>query len=1008
MCFSKTTTNNSVQNQSGQSSGTSVSQPVNQNVQSAYNDLLSGATNLANQPLQLYQGNLVAGLTPTQNQGISQISNASTAATPWINAAGNYATQSATPLSVTPFNSSTLAPYLSPYTSQVVDATKALQQEQDAEQMQQLNGSITAAGGWNGDRAAVAQSVLGRQQSLADNANLSNILQQGYQSGVNQFNTQNQANLQAGQLNNQNAAGAAYSLGSLGTSLQNAGLSGGAALLNAGGLQQAVNQAQLNVPYQQYQQQLAYPYQSLSFLSSLLPSIAQGTGVGTSYTGNNYTYGTGTGSQTQPFSILARGGRARLSDGGMGSTAGEGDYPGGGLSPSAVTLLEASNLSRAGENPVPSYGLAPVPQITSYVPSASASGSGFSFPGGSTYAPPSGSLAPMSMSNASGQSQGTGLAKGALDTSGNGFMNGLTSGNQSGTGLSGLASGWGAGLGDAIGSWFGPSAASVAAPDIAASVAGDAGLLSGLGDAASSIMSLALLKRGGRARLADGGQDDDQDDIVEGPSTALSDASVPPVARGPQIDRVMTQQESPFSFQNAANYFAPAQDGEPDLTWDDGTPVGQGRPTSLADAQQANDNIWTRMGGQQQIIKPAYRADPTNAIVKGIGAFLGNHSIGRGIVAGMDEWEKDNHPELDHSGQTQMLRYADGTVIDTGVPTEAALNARATRDYRNTYLDMNRQTREDAITQRRDAAAANAQAKADALAQRAQDATDREADRKTQLRIAEMNANQGRYTYQPATQDDPVTGKPVSGYLRLSTRGDEPPQFISGYTPLKGSAATSGLGGREGVFFNRVTQAGNAATAAAKNIMELPITTTRGIFGGRQQGPGLLDAFKEDLANTVTGQDAQSYNTMMAGVSRNLAAIEASGLAPNGSLTHSMDSLVIKEGDTDLTKLRKLAEARQIVETGLEPNLANPRIPDEQKALVRRIIGQMQEAIPFTQHDITQLEMSKNPRTTINDVMKQRGLGQKSSHTVSTKAEFDALPSGTVYTGKDGKQYRKP
>lgn len=1025
MCFTKTATTNQNQSgtQSGTQSGVSSSSALDPNVRSAYGDLLPKATSLSNQPLQLYQGQMVAPLTGTQNEGISQIEGASQAAQPWLNQAAGYANSSATPISLQQFSPSAINQYMSPYTSQVVDATQALQNEQDKEQQLNLQGNITAAGAWNGDRAPIAQSVLARQQSLADNANLSNVLNQGYQSAVNQFNTGNQTSLQQQQLNNQNAAGAAYSLGSLGTAAQNAGLAGGSALINAGGLQQNVNQQQLNVPYQQYLQQQAYPYQSLSYLAGLLPTIAQGTGVGTTsnntYSGNNLSLGTG--SNTQPFSILHTGGRARLSDGGANSTDSDGSFPGssGALPTSALTLLEAQNLSRAGENPVPSYGMPSVPQVTSYIPSATTSGGGLSFPGGSTSAPPSGNTQPMSLSGlstGSGQGQGqqgTGIAKGVADTTGSGFMNGLTSGQQSGSGLGGWASGLGADLGSSL---FGPSAASVIAPDIAGDAA--AGSLAGLGDAASSFLSLAFLKKGGRARLADGGNDDDDTtEILEGPSASLSDQPVA-VPRGPQTDRAMTLQESPLSFRNSANYFAPdagvgdvagmADNADP--SWDDGQPVDPDAPSGTFSSlsPQAQANIATRMGGglgqpAAQVMPPAYKPSPWTAIAKGVFSALGHHSIGQGAVAGIDEWEKDNHPEVDHSGQTQVLRYADGTAIDTGVPTEAALNSKATRDYRFANMDSIRASRQDATTQRRDAAAANTQAKADALAQRAQEAKDKEADRQTQLKIAGMNANQGRYTYQAATQPDPNDPtKTIPGYLRLSTRGDEPPQFVSGYTPMKGSGAAAGMSGREGVFFNRVTQAGNAATAAMSNIMELPITIDRGILGGRQQGPGLMDATKEDLANAVTSQDAQGYNVMLAGVSRNLSAIEASGLAPNGSLTHSMDSLVIKPGDTQDTKLRKMAEMRQIVETGLEPQLSNPKLPDEQKALVRRIIGQAQKAVPFTQHDITMLESNKSPSTTINDVMKQRGLGGGNA-----PAMPKSLPSGSQYS-PSRKQWRDP
>lgn len=115
---------------------------------------------------------------------------------------------------------------------------------------------------------------------------------------------------------------------------------------------------------------------------------------------------------------------------------------------------------------------------------------------------------------------------------------------------------------------------------------------------------------------------------------------------------------------------------------------------------------------------------------------------------------------------------------------------------------------------------------------------------------------------------------------------------------------------------------------------------------------------------------------MLAGVSRSLATIETAGLAPNGSLSHSMDSIQLREGDTEMTKLRKLAEMRQIIEKGIEPNLSNPRLPQEQKKFIGDLISQVQDAVPYTQHDITELQRraSKNPQMTLQDLMTEKGL----------------------------------
>lgn len=211
------------------------------------------------------------------------------------------------------------------------------------------------------------------------------------------------------------------------------------------------------------------------------------------------------------------------------------------------------------------------------------------------------------------------------------------------------------------------------------------------------------------------------------------------------------------------------------------------------------------------------------------------------------------------------------------------------------------------------------------------------------------------------------------------------------------SSGGGSMGNRAEVYFNRVVNAGNEVAAAARNIMELPSISSTGVFGGRSQGPSLFDAAKENLTNTLSTQDTQAYNTMIAGVTRGLAAIESAGLAPSGSLMHSMDSVILKEGDTVETKMRKMAEMRQIVEKGLEPNLANPKIPPEQKKLVQGIIDQIGHAIPFTQHDITMLDQAKNPTTTLAQIAAQRNLGTSKQAAGAPKFE-----NGKVYKDKNG------
>lgn len=921
MCFgsSKKTTDSS-----------STTAPNNSAIAPAVTNEVNAATSLASQPLQQYQGQLVAPLTQDQNDAIAQIKASSGIAQPYLTQAAQYAQQGATPITATPFSQQAVDQYDSPYQNDVINSTMALENEQDAEQQQSLAGNITAAGAWGGDRSGVVQSELARQQALANNSSIAGIENQGYTQALGQFNTANQQSLATQQANNANASSAAYSLGSIGSAMQNSALNGANALMGAGTEEQQVNQENLDVPYEQYVQQQAYPYQNLDFLSGILGSAA-GTS-GTTSTGTNVqSTSTPLGPQLlglglDAASFLKKGGRARLADGGG-----------------------------FGYIPLPS-----VPSISSFIPSGTPSaGRGLS--------------SPASMGGGGGGGEG-----GSTGGSGSNPL-GVSAGQLSGA-FSGIEDAFGGGGDNPFGN------TPLSDMGTGGSGAGNVYL-----DAAGMVTS--PFRKGGRTRLADGGADDGT--YMGGDDDQIADA----VADVPAGAQAMSLAATPAAWRGQATHYAPAPDDSTVIarqypsapvtsdqsaslaaspTWDDGTPV----TTDGGSLASAGPQNW----GQQMpahIIQQAYTEKPdwrrslltAGSAMMAANGVNGLADVGQGIEAGVKDYygqeDKDAHPEVDHSGPTTTVRYADGTVVDTGIPTEAAINAKATNDYKTSTATQASADREVRIAEERDAAAARVaeaiQAEKDRVFQAKQAALDREA-----------GINQGRYVYQPSSQPDPTDPtKTVSGYLRLSTKGDEPPQFISGYTPLAKTPATGGMGGisgRESVYFNRVAAAGNEAAQAAQNIMELPRTVSTGIFGGRQQGPGLLGAAKESLTNAATSQDVQDYNTMIAGVSRNLGAIESAGLAPSGALIHSMDSVTLKEGDSDITKMRKMAELRQIVELGLAPNLANPRIPPEQKQLVQGIIGQMQKAIPFTQHDVTALQQSQNPRATILDFAGKSGL----------------------------------
>ena len=198
------------------------------------------AANVASTPYQPYGGQLVQGLNPTQTGAIGNISN----------------------IANNPLTSAQIQQYQNPYQQDVVNATMANINETNNQQMAQTTGQLTgAAGGVGADRIAVGQSELARQQGLASNQTLAGLNQSNYAQGLATAQQQ-----------------------------QGFGLGANQAALGAGGVQQQTGQAGLTAQYQQYLQQLAFPYQQAQFLAVIgLPALGAMGGQ---------QYQTGTANQT--------------------------------------------------------------------------------------------------------------------------------------------------------------------------------------------------------------------------------------------------------------------------------------------------------------------------------------------------------------------------------------------------------------------------------------------------------------------------------------------------------------------------------------------------------------------------------------------------------------------------------------------------------------------------------------------------------------------------------------
>lgn len=231
------------------------------------NQIWNQVSGVAGQPYTPYTGQMTAGLTPTQQSGISNINNAQGTAQPYFDQAAQYATRGAAPISA-----GAIQNYENPFTQQVVDATQQQFAHGNAIQQEQVLGNSTARGAL-GIRTGINQAELARQQQAGQAPAIAGLYAQNYGQALGAAQQDRAAQGQA-----------AYTFGALAPSVQNAQISGANAQLGAGAVEQGTNQAALSASYQQYLQQLAFPYQQAGFLASAgLPAVGAmgGSSAGT-------------------------------------------------------------------------------------------------------------------------------------------------------------------------------------------------------------------------------------------------------------------------------------------------------------------------------------------------------------------------------------------------------------------------------------------------------------------------------------------------------------------------------------------------------------------------------------------------------------------------------------------------------------------------------------------------------------------------------------------------------
>ena len=216
--------------------------------------MLGQGAGLANAPYQAYTGPLTAGESGLQTQAFQGI--------------GSLAMPESTMGAYTPTSFTTpgvAQQYMDPYMEGAIAPQIAEAKRQAEIQRVQNAGRMTKAGAYGGDRQAILEAEGDRNLATGIAGIYGTGMEKAYQSGMGQFNTEEQRRQAAQDQTNQ-----------YGFNVANAQQA-------AGATQRAIEGEGITADYNQFQQERDYPYKNTQFMQSLLQNLPMST-TGTSYT----------------------------------------------------------------------------------------------------------------------------------------------------------------------------------------------------------------------------------------------------------------------------------------------------------------------------------------------------------------------------------------------------------------------------------------------------------------------------------------------------------------------------------------------------------------------------------------------------------------------------------------------------------------------------------------------------------------------------------------------------
>ena len=163
----------------------------------------------------------------------------------------------------------------------------------------------------------------------------------------------------------------------------------------------------------------------------------------------------------------------------------------------------------------------------------------------------------------------------------------------------------------------------------------------------------------------------------------------------------------------------------------------------------------------------------------------------------------------------------------------------------------------------------------------------------------------------------------------------------------------------------RSVNALGGVASAVESLNKLPAGTTAGILPNLTTKDGMFNYIRNAAGRTMSKSEEKAVETLFTGITRNLAAIEASGAATGlTGLSTQLEKLRPVAGDKAIDVALKMADIRRIATENVQPLIDSGLMPKQQAETARMLVNRISKAIPYTTDEVvTALSAGKGKET---------------------------------------------